>query len=333
MGSRNINRRKRVFERLSSDGKILFRYYDTGALVGLDSRHPGQKPNGSEGGYLRFNNLKNITPLMLDKVLDRLTAIGITERPFIVDFNTELHMKLLRSWVATRSQDKWISFTAFLSAVKETRGEITFKQAITLVKANSHLLEKAKDLGALDRMFRSELGFLTSDFPRRTDYTGILELQKLIAERRTSRAYAHHFKRFEEGLETQAVVASRSSEFKQGLGFVFSTTVSGLLTAEEYESFTLIVRKAMGRGLWFYFDEKISFLLSYALINHGTSRAIDFLMFIMQQHNASKDEGSQSVYFSRLAPYNEQTFTEELLYEAISDDEYPLEWALMIRQE
>lgn len=337
MGTQNKNRRKRVFEQLSSDGKILFRYYDTGSLLGLDASNPEPKPNGSEGGYLRFNNLKTITPHTIQKILVRLTEIGMTDRPFIVDFNSTLHTKLLKSWLASKTQDKWLAFVAFLSAVKETRGEISYKQALELVKPNMHLLAKAKDLNALDRMFRADLGFMTRDRGSRTDYSGILEIQRLIEDRRHSSAYAHHFKRFDEGLETQGVLRGRSDEFQQGLGFGFSAIVTGLLTEEEYASFTALAYRAVDRGAYFSMDEKVSLLLAAALINHGAGRALDLLMFFMQQYNEAVDDRTRdSLYthlsFGSLAPYNGQLFTDQLLYEAIADDDYPVEWALMIRQ-
>ena len=337
MGTRDMNRRKQVFERLSSDGKILFRYYDTGSLLGLDSRHPEPKSNGSEGGYLRFNNLRDITPRTMDKILARLEEIGITSRPFIVDFNPTLHMSLLKSWLASKSKDKWLAFVAFLSAVKETRGEITFKQALELVKPNLHLLEKAKDLNALERMFRTDLGFITRDHARRTDYAGILEIQRLIEERRTSAAYAHHFKRFDEGVETQAVVRGRRSEFQQGFGFGFSAAVTSLLTEEEYLKFSELARNAVGGGAHVYMDQKVSLLLSSALVNHGTSRAIDLLLFFMERYRETLEDDldywRHDLEFERISSYNGQKFTEAELYEAIDDTDYPVEWALMIRQE
>lgn len=328
-----------LFEKPSRSGRIIFRFHDTGGLSAFDSERPRPEPSNGKGlgGYLRVNNLLAIHELgKLDRLLEKLDELRVLKYPLIIDHSDPLHRQLMLDYLDDERDEPWVNFATLLAGVKETRGKTPYEELRALVKSNEHMIPKAIEYNALSSILRPDLGFLSRDMRGKRETPELYAMLQELNRRRTDPVYRLFFERFDNGLETMGMKESKIDKFPSDRHTgVFSRSSALLLTESEYSDFMELLNRASSENQRCQLDEECSRLLVHTIVGYGKKRALDLLMFIVQQRNRRQEESDYRYYsyyvsMRELAAYEGVELTSELLARAVADLDNPVEWALLL---
>lgn len=338
--------RKLLFERHSSSGKLLLRYYDTGCVVGFNSDNLAPTKNG-EGGILRVTGLKNadLSESEMDTLFEKLDQLAPYEYIFDIDVSSVAKAGVLRDYLAYEAhehEERLLALSALLSNLTVSDHETSFRESLAFVERNRGNLTRALEANSLRFMASRYLGLASSPLgetrgrlsTERVDQ--IWESEGALAEHRIFKNFVSDFNAGVPlvGLERRKRKRYDESQFNVRME---SPSIFPLEGFEQMHK-QLLQSEAMVINL----DVGLSHLTYHALKNGGASRASEFVRFLTSEVRAKREAERDSGYPSRYSylPYYHrmEEFLEVLpegvtidgVMSAIEDEDIPFDLAIMV---
>lgn len=323
--------RKLLFDRASSNGEIIFKYWDTGSLSAAWP-DAGVAKSGVDIAFLRINGLKN-NQMHRKALMKMIETIAHRDMESLtLEYHEEIYGDLLDYLIKLRDKSVEWKFATFASAVIEIRN-VSVDEIIKLAEEATPRLNDVIKYGVYSRFFRPDLGQFTHfDGYKSTSLEAFEARQNQVRDFMESELYSLVESRREMGLVSNSLNnAQRNAITEHRISHVHRAGV--ILTADELVDFASIIDKHQKRHETL--SAEFAMVLAYAYVTHNEDVMVEMLSFFHQhiKHDHAYETRELSLNLDRMlhldTPVTLKNIIDALSYMK-SEPGVPFDWAMTI---
>lgn len=337
--------RELIFERASSSGKLLVRYYDTGCIVGFNSDNL-ERTKGGEGGIFRVNNLFHMDPSdeEITAIIEKLDRLAPYEYIFSVDVSSPPKAQVVRDYLAFEEADdeeRLLALSALLSNLTFAAHEVSFAESLELVSRNRENLSFARESNSLPFMASRYLNLIPNPEVKRgrltnDQFKSFWQLEEMLEQHRI---FKNFVKDFEERVPLVGLERRKCKRYDDHVPSLRMEFADFFPHEGFHELHNRLLNNEVSRVM---LDSGLSQLTYHALKVDGSSRASEFVRVVQQeiinlQMERAKGDYPAYRFYTYLSCYMNEflkslgdEMTVETLLDAIEDTSIPFDLAILV---
>ncbi len=323
--------RKIVFEQVSDDGRMIFKFYDTGSLNVIDGLEPIVKRTGNPNSFLRVNNLVEPEDVkLLPALIELISEVASVDSNFSLEVFRRALGDTLDRIVLDPKLDSRMKFAMFAGATSDTFC-VTYDTIKDAAFANEDRLDFAYDIRSLRYFLRPDLGVTSMDFDKRAkSEEEFLERQAVIAARSSEEFFKLSQERVYGGLVTGHIANQcRRVDMASAARYSLTGIYGNMLLSpdENKELASSMVKNSRMNGSY---SAGIQRLLSYSWLTMGETRTAEALHFIHKFTQLDPYDYNYHGFSIEKLAFDLGEITEEVLFRALKNDDLPFEIAVSV---